>query len=70
MARLPSRSARIIGLALWASAAVLGGLALAFYLGALPLAEGLRGTLGGVLAAVAVVDLLLGAWFFRSSLSS
>jgi hypothetical protein len=70
MARLPARSARIVGLALWSSAAVLGFIALAFYLGVFPLADDLRGTIAGVLGAVAMVDFLLGFWFFRSSLTS
>jgi len=67
---MPARSARVIGLALWASASLLAVLALGFYLGALPIDDQLRGTVGGVLGAVAAVDLLLGFWFFRSSLTS
>lgn len=70
MARMPARSARIVGLALWAGAAVLGGCAVAAYTGVLPVAAEIRGLLAGVLTAVAAVDLLIGFWFFRSSLSS
>ncbi|HQZ39990.1 MAG TPA: hypothetical protein PLH72_13205 [Vicinamibacterales bacterium] len=70
MARLPARSARIVGLALWASAAFLGGLAMAASAGLVPVAAELRTTLAAVLGGVAVVDALIGFWFFRSSLNS
>lgn len=70
MARMPARSARIVGLALWAGAMVLGAFAAAAYTGVLPVADEIRGLLAGVLAAVAIVDVLIGFWFFRSSLSS
>ena len=57
-------------MALGASALLLAGMATAIYAGALPFPEDLRATLAGVLGAASAVDLLLGFWFFRSSLSS
>jgi len=70
VASLPARSRRIVGLALGGSALLLAGMATALYTGLLPFPDELRTTLPGVLGAVAAVDLLLGFWFFRSSLSS
>jgi hypothetical protein len=70
VASLPARSRRIVGLALGGSALLLAGMATALYTGLLPFPDELRTTLAGVLGAVAAVDLLLGFWFFRSSLSS
>jgi hypothetical protein len=52
------------------SSALLAGMATAIYTGLLPFPDDVRTTLAGVLGAVAAVDLLLGFWFFRSSLSS
>jgi hypothetical protein len=70
VADLPVRSRRVVGLALIGSAVMIGTTAAAAYTGLLPFAEDLRGTLSLVLGAVALVDFLLGFWFFRASLTS
>ena len=56
-------------MALGASGLLLGVLGAVVYAGGLPFADDLRTTVAAVFGAVAVVDLLLGFWFFRSSLS-
>jgi len=68
--RPQGRHARVVGLALWGSATILVGAALAVALGVLPVDDDLRITLAAVLGTVAAVDLVIGFWFFRSSLSS
>jgi hypothetical protein len=65
-----ARSRRVVGLALFASAGLLLIVALAIYTGLVPVAAGIEGMVASVLGAVAVVDLLVGFWFFRSSLSA
>jgi hypothetical protein len=65
-----ARSRRIVALALWAGALVLALLAFTIYTGVLPIAEDLRGTVAGVLGAVAALDAVTAFWFFRSSLQS
>lgn len=70
MAELPARSRRIIAVALWAGALMLVALAVAIYAGVFPVAPEVRGTVAGVLGAVAAVDTVLGLWFFRASLTS
>jgi hypothetical protein len=67
---MPARSRRVVGMALGSSALLLAGMATAIYTGLLPFPDDVRTTLAGVLGAVAALDLLLGFWFFRSSLSS
>lgn len=69
MADLPARSRRVVGLALFSSAALLLGLALVIYTGLLPVGGEIRNTVALVLSAVAVADVLLGFWFLRSSRS-
>jgi hypothetical protein len=69
MADMSPRSRRIVGLALLASAGFLLVTALVIYTGLLPVGDEIKGTVAAVLGAVAAVDLLLGFWFFRSSLS-
>lgn len=69
VADLPARSRRVIGLALLSSAGLLLAMALVIYMGLLPVGSALEGTVAAVLGAAAVVDVLLGFWFFRSSLS-
>jgi hypothetical protein len=67
---LPARSRRVVALAMWAGASVLLIVAAVVYAGAFPLDSALRVRAVMVLGLVAMVDLLLGFWFFRSSLSS
>ena len=67
---LPTRSRRVVALALWAGAFLLLIVAAVVYTGALPLDAAIRVRVASVLGLVAMVDLLLGFWFFRSSLSS
>jgi hypothetical protein len=67
---LPARSRRVVSLALWAGASLLLIVAAAVYGGMFPLDATLRVRVASVLGLVAMVDLLLGFWFFRSSLSS
>ena len=68
MAEMPRGSRRIIGLALFTGAGVLTGMALAIYAGLAPVEENARSTVAAVLGAAAALDLLIGFWFFRSSL--
>ena len=70
MAELPTQSRRVVGLALMGTAVVFAGLAVAAFAGVLTFADTVRGPVAGAFGAVAAVDLLLGFWFFRSSLSS
>jgi hypothetical protein len=70
MADLPGPSRRTIGVALCASAGFLLVLALVIYSGFVAVGSGIKDVVASVLGAVAVMDLLLGLWFFRSSLSS
>ncbi|MCC7033450.1 MAG: hypothetical protein IT179_11520 [Acidobacteria bacterium] len=67
---MPARSRRVVGSALGASALLLIAMAGAIYAGLLPFPDEMRGTVATIFGGVAVVDLLLGFWFFRSSLSS
>jgi hypothetical protein len=67
---MPARSRRVVGMALGASALLLAGMATVIYTGLFPFPDDMRSTVAGVFGAVAAVDLLLGFWFFRSSLSS
>jgi hypothetical protein len=67
---LPARSRRVVALALWAGACLLLIVAAVVYAGMLPLDGALEVRVALVLGLVAMVDLLLGFWFFRSSLSS
>ena len=70
MAEMPRRSRRIVGLALFAGAGILTGTALAIYAGLAPVEENVRSTIAGVLGSAAALDVLIGFWFFRSSLSA
>ena len=67
---LPARSRRVVALAMWAGASLLLIVAAVVYAGVFPLDDALRFRAASVLGLVAMVDLLLGFWFFRSSLSS
>jgi hypothetical protein len=60
----------VVALALWAGASLLLIVAVVVYAGVFPLDGALRVRAASVLGLVAMVDLLLGVWFFRSSLSS
>jgi hypothetical protein len=60
----------VVALAMWAGASVLLMVAAAVYAGVFPLDAALRVRAASVLGLVAVVDLLVGVWFFRSSSSS
>jgi hypothetical protein len=70
VAKSTSSGHRFIGLALMGGAVPIAGIALAIFAGVVPVGEDIRGTLAGVLALVAAVDLLAGFWFLRSSLSA
>jgi hypothetical protein len=58
----------VVALALWAGASLLLTVAALIYAGAFPLDATLRLRAASVLGLVAVVDLFIGLWFFRSSL--
>jgi hypothetical protein len=60
----------VVALAMWAGASLLLMVAAAVYAGVFPLDDALKVRAASVLGLVALVDLLLGFWFFRSSLSS
>jgi hypothetical protein len=70
MAEMPRRSRRIVGLALFAGAGILTGMALAIYAGLAPVDDNVRGPVAAVLGSAAALDVLIGFWFFRSSLSA
>jgi hypothetical protein len=70
VAEMPRRSRRVVALALFASAGTLVGMALAIYGGLTPVVAERRGTIAGLLGAVAAIDGLIAFWFFRSSLSA
>jgi hypothetical protein len=70
MAEIPRQSRRIVGLALFAGAGILTGMALAINAGLAPVEGNVRSTVAGVLGLAAALDLLIGFWFFRSSLSA
>ena len=70
MASMPARSRRVVAMALGASALLLVVMAGAIYGGVLPFPDDMRAMVASIFVGVAAVDLLLGFWFFRSSLSS
>jgi hypothetical protein len=55
---------------MWSGALLLLIVSLVVYAGVFPVDPTLRVQLASVLGLVAMVDVLLGFWFFRSSLSS
>jgi hypothetical protein len=59
-----------VGVALCASAGLLLVMALAVSTGLMPVGGEIQGTVASVLVAVALVDLLMGFWFLRSSWSA
>jgi len=67
---LPARSRRVVALAMWSGALLLLIVSLVVHAGVFPVDPALRVRLASVLGLVAMVDVLLGFWFFRSSLSS
>lgn len=62
-----ARSRRVVGAVLLAGAAVMGGLAALLASGVLPAGEGVRQIVPPVLVAVAVIDVIVGAWFLFGS---
>jgi hypothetical protein len=56
--------------ALCASAGLLLVMALVVWIGLMPVGGEIQGTVASVLVAVALVDLLMGFWFLRSSWSA
>jgi hypothetical protein len=56
--------------ALCAGAGLLLVMAMVIYTGLMPVGGEIQGTVASVLGAVAVVDLLVGFWFLRSSWSA
>jgi hypothetical protein len=70
MPEMPRRSRRIVGLALFAAAGILTGMALAIYAGLAPVDDNVRSTVAAVLGSAAALDVLIGFRFFRSSSSA
>jgi hypothetical protein len=64
-AAAPNR--RVIGLALLASAILLGLTAALSYTGVLPLADEVRGVVAIATGAAALLDVLVAVWFLRSA---
>jgi hypothetical protein len=64
------QSRRIVGLALFAGAGILTGMALAIYAGLGPVEQNVKSAVAGVLGLAAAFEMLIGFWFFRTSLSA
>ncbi len=69
MAADGSSSRRTVGLAMALSAALLGLVAMLIFAGTIPVEEGSRTLIAGVLGAAAAFDVLLGLYFFVSDAS-
>jgi hypothetical protein len=70
---MPDASARgkqIIGLAMLLSAIVLGVIGYLIFAGTVPVPEESRPIVGGAIGAAAVLDLLIGIWFYSKGESS
>jgi hypothetical protein len=63
-------SRRVIALAMMVSAITLAAVAFLILTGVIPVAEEMRAVAGGLVGVAAVVDLLVGLWFFSKGQSS
>ena len=65
-----ARGKRIVALSMMLSAVVLGVVGYLIFAGTLPVPEESRAIVGGAVAVAAVLDLLIGIWFYSMGQSS
>jgi len=65
-----ARGQQIVGLAMLLSAIVLGVVGYFIFAGKVPVPEESRPMVGGAIGAAAVLDLLIGIWFYSKGQSS